>query len=385
MRINSFYLSSLLGFQKKILVLGMNKKHVFSFIGLVLTTFYQSLGQDSIQSPLKISAFIDTYYNFSANKPSNATIPYFVSMNRHNELTLNIAFVEFAYQKDRLRAKFTPGLGTYMESNYAQESPVFRNVVEANVGIKLFQNKDIWLDVGIMNAPYTYENHISKDQLIYTRTLAAEFSPYYLSGLKLFIPLHTKLNLGLYLINGWQQIQDVNAQKSFTSSLEYKISGRTQFNWTTYIGNEQSKQNPDFGVRYFSDFSVLYNIDGKFSFISGFYIGKQDRKATFAQTNSAYWWQGNTVVSYRLTPRFSLAGRVEYFNDPSQIQATSLNVGEKFQVFNSSLGLNVKLFDQALFRMETRYFSASKNVFQDQHDQFRKTDLWFVSSLSCWF
>jgi len=355
-------------------------------IGLMLVycTFFQiCFGQDTTQSALKISGYIDSYFNFSSNKPKDATIPYFVSMNRHNELTLNIAFVEFAYQKDRVRAKFTPGIGTYMEANYAQESSTFRNIVEANMGLKLFENKNIWLDVGILNSPYTYETPVSKDHFVYTRSMASEFSPYYLSGLKLTLSLHTKLNLGLYFVNGWQQIKDVNAGKSFGSSLEYKISSRTQFNWATYIGNEQSNSNPTFGMRYFSDFTLMYNLEKKFSLISGFYMGKQDFKEKL--TSSKYWWQGNVVINYNISPKFSVAARGEYFNDPDQIQATSLNVGEKFQVFNTSGGLNFKFFDQVMFRMEARYFSASRNVFQDQHGNFKKTDLWFVSSLSCWF
>ncbi|NJN00112.1 MAG: outer membrane beta-barrel protein, partial [Phormidesmis sp. RL_2_1] len=53
---------------------------------------------------------------------------------------------------------------------------------------QLFKNKQIWLDAGVFGSPYTNESAISKDHLMYTRSFAPEYVPYYLAGVKLSVP-----------------------------------------------------------------------------------------------------------------------------------------------------------------------------------------------------
>ena len=166
------------------------------------------------QGKVTVEGYIDTYYAYDFNKPASGNRPYSVSMARHNEFTINLAYVSVKYSSSRLRGKFVPGFGTYMNANYTNESSSLRNIVEASAGVKLWKNKNVWLDVGVFGSPYTNESAISKDHLAYTRSFAPEYVPYYLSGVKLSVPLSAKLNAYFYLLNGWQQIQDVNNNKS---------------------------------------------------------------------------------------------------------------------------------------------------------------------------
>lgn len=87
-------------------------------------------------------------------------------MARHNELNINLAYISVKHSSPRIRAKFVPCFGSYINANYALEQGTLRNVVEGNIGIKLFKNREIWLDVGVLGSPYTNESAISKDHLI---------------------------------------------------------------------------------------------------------------------------------------------------------------------------------------------------------------------------
>ena len=173
-----------------------------------LTSFSQVINTATMDSTdykvkgrVTVEGYVDSYYAFNFNKPSGGDIPYFVSMARHNEVNINLAFIDVKYSSQRVRARVVPGFGTYMNANYANESGSLKNLVEANAGIRLVKDKGIWLDVGVLGSPYTNESAVSKDHLAYTRSLAAENVPYYLSGIKATLPVSKKVSLYLFLIN----------------------------------------------------------------------------------------------------------------------------------------------------------------------------------------
>lgn len=334
--------------------------------------------KDSTEDKLKFEAFLDVYYGFNGAQTAQGEIPYFVSMNRENEFSLNLAYLSVSFTTNRVRSKFTPAIGSYMNSNYAAEKNTFKNVLEANVGIKLAKNKNWWLDVGVLGSPYTNENTISSDHISYSRSLAAEYVPYYLCGAKFSIPLSKKINAYLYLLNGWQQIHDVNKAKSLGTQVEYKANSKHLFNWNTYFGNEKSDLNPTYRNRFFTDIFWTYNLDGKTSFSSCVYLGLQEKTTSSYSKN--IWYQGNFLARYNFTNKTSLSARLEYFKDNNEILLQSINPAiNQFDALGASLGLNVRLDKRVLFRLEARYLKSSKNIFVEKNN-FVDYNYWFLSS-----
>ncbi len=212
---------------------------------------------DSYSGKLTLEGYLDTYFVYDFNKPPSGDRPYFVSMSRHSEMSINLAFLALNYSSSRVRARLAPGFGTYMNTNYANEPGTLKNILEGYGGVKPWKNRNIWIDVGVFNAPYTNEGAISKGHLCYTRSFSSEYSPYYLSGIKITLPLSQKLNAYLFMINGWQQIQDQNNGKSIGTQLEYRPSEFWMINWSTYVGNEESSSRPEFRTRFFRTFTLL--------------------------------------------------------------------------------------------------------------------------------
>jgi hypothetical protein len=71
------------------------------------------------------------------------------SHNRNNEVNLNLGFVKANYETEKLRANVALGVGTYMNSNYAAEPGVLKNIYEANVGVKISKTKIFGLMPGL--------------------------------------------------------------------------------------------------------------------------------------------------------------------------------------------------------------------------------------------
>jgi len=337
------------------------------------STYFQNNGKVTVEG------YIDAYYAYDFNKPSSGDRPYFVSMARHNEITINLAYMEIKYTSSRVRGHLVPGFGTYMNANYANEPGSLKYLVEATAGVKLWRNRNIWMDVGIFGSPYTNENAISKDHLAYTRSFAPEYVPYYLSGVKLSMPLSNKINGYFYLINGWQQIQDVNSNKSIGTQLEYKPSDFLLINWNTYVGNEQSTLHTQFRNRYFTDLYFIYT-KGKWSATSCYYIGLQQRN----NEKDALWWQANIIGRYYLTDKLSMTGRLEYFNDPDQVHISPITGISGFSSYSSSLGVNLKLAENILFRAEGRTFFSSKEVYERNGEPVKNSNL-ITTNVTLWF
>jgi len=336
------------------------------------------------KTKIEISAYLDFYYGNTFNS-QNESVPYFVSNNSNNAFNVNLAFIDFKYTSKGIRFKFTPGFGTYMNANYANEPTTLKHLLEATMGVRLSHKRDIWLDVGILNSPYTNETAISRDHLMYTRSLAPENVPYYLSGVKLSIPLSNKITFYTYLINGWQQIKDNNNGKSIGTQIEYKPNAKHTLNWNTYMGDERSLSAPQYRTRYFSDIFYIYNPDGKLSLTSCIYLGNQ-QKLIGSTTSNHYWWQANAIARYKLTDRLAISGRVEYFDDPEYLIVSALSdAAPKFSVLSESISLSYKVHDNAMFRVEGRYFDATDNIFTTNDNQPSSNMFWMVSNLTMWF
>jgi len=341
---------------------------------------------DSLETgKVKIGGLIDTYYGYDFNKPVTSDRAYCVSSPRHNEININLAYIEVQYINERVRGRLVPGFGTYINSNYANEKGTLKNLIEANVGVRLSKKRDIWVDAGVFGSPYTNETAISKDHLMYTRSFSPEYTPYYLAGVKISSPIGKKLKAYAYIINGWQVINDVNNPLSVGTQLEYRPNDKLLINWDTYIGDEYSVQTPDYKTRYFTDVYAIYNSGKRFSLTSCAYIGLQDKKDTLGNRSQPYWWQANVIGNWKFNKSISLSGRLEYFNDLHSVLVTPITTVSGFDCGSAGLCMNVKIGNNALFRLEGRTFYSGRNMFIGPKEQETKTSNLLITNLTVWF
>jgi len=346
----------------------------------VVNTATMDTVETTVIGRVGIGGYVDSYYSYNFNKPVDGVNPYFVSSARNNEFTINLAYVDIRYRSKYMRARFVPGFGTYMDANYKNEPGSLKNMVEANVGVLVSEKRKIWLDVGVLGSPYTNESAISKDHLMYTRSFAPENVPYYVTGIKLSVPLSSKINAYLYIMNGWQVIQDNNDGKSVGTQLEYRPNKTMLFNWNTYIGDERSAQHLDFRMRYFNDFYWIFNNGGKFSATSCFYFGYQQK----ATSSTASWWTANFIGNYAFNESVSLSGRIEYYDDNGAL-LNSITGTPGFKAASAGTCLNFKLHRLALLRFEARRFFSAENVYLDANQSPSKGATLLVGSLTAWF
>ncbi|MFM8346720.1 MAG: outer membrane beta-barrel protein [Bacteroidota bacterium] len=315
----------------------------------------------------KVEGYLDLFYSVSSNTSKAGTIPYFVSSARINRLAVNKVFLALRYNGDRFRSAFIPAVGTYMTDNYVLEKGLARYLVEANAGIKLSKQKEVWLDAGVMESPFTNESAISGNQWMYTRSFAPEYVPYYLTGLRLSMPLSSKTGMRLWLLNGWQQIIDQNNHPAFAVGLDWRPSQEVDVVSNFFLGDERSALRPEFRTRFLKDLYITWRPRKHFRIATCLYYGVQQRVGG----SGANWFQANLTARQRIAEGIQLAVRAEYFHDPDMVMITALNA-DGFRGGSIGTCLDVRLFHKTTFRMDLRRFSSPQAIFPEDKSGFRR-------------
>ncbi len=304
----------------------------------------QSSKRDSV---FQIHGGIDYYFGSQLNDLDKDVVPIYVSNNQLNRASINLAMIEMTYQPfTNFRVQFTPGFGSYMNANYSLENKNLRWIYESYVGFKPSKKRNEWVDIGVFSSPYTYETAKSWDQSLYTRSIAPEYVPYYLLGVRYKRKINERFHLTTFLLNGWQRIEIQRKIPSLGTQLEYS-KGKNYVSWTTYQGNEKTETQPDLGYRAFTEISWIYTFQ-KLKLFSCLYGGMQYRSS-----KPFFWGQVNVAIEYKLLKKLFFNARIEHFLDPSNVQITQVDK-PGFNCSGLSLGTQWWLTDHLSVRMETK-------------------------------
>jgi len=328
----------------------------------------QAIAQDTISTekpktnPLTFSGYIDAFYSYDFNKPSNHERPGFIyNYNKHNEVNLNLGLFKVAYATENVRANLAVMVGTYPQYNMSAEQGLLKNIYEANVGVKISKNNNLWVDAGVMPSHIGFEGAIGKDNWTLTRSILAENSPYYEAGVKIgYTSKNDKLYAAAMYLNGWQRIQKVpgNQTPAFGTQLTIKPSGKVTLNWSTYIGNEQPDSTRQW--RYFNNIYGVFQLTDKFGLTAGFDMGHQQKSKGSSSYNS--WYTPVLIARYAPNERIRIAARGEYYADKKGvIIATGTPNG--FKTFGYSANLDYLPAQNVMFRVEGRAFNSKDNIF----------------------
>jgi hypothetical protein len=359
---------------------------VYGLMALLLFNFslFAQLVDTTKAGVFRLGGGLDAYYALNLRDVKSNNIPYFVSSARNNEFNINLAYLDFTFESEHIKFRFAPGVGTYMNANYAAEPGLLKIPLEAKGAVRLSKKKAVWMEFGVLGSPYTNENPFSREQLMYSRSLAPEYVPYYMCGVRVSSQLTDKLKLSAFVINGWQQIRDVNDGKSLGTTLEYKTGKQSTLFWNTYVGSERSSQHTDFRNRYFTDVYWVFQGTSKWSFSSCVYLGSQQRQLTTLV--SQLWWQANAMARYSLGKWGAISARAEYFHDPYGIQIQPITTANGFKSFGYSLGYSIPIESNAMIRFEMKdLVSNGKGLFYDKNNVAIKSMPLLFANLTVWF
>ena len=331
---------------------------------------------DSLKSNLTISGYIESYYTYDINKPEDHKRPTFIySHNRSNEFSVNLAMLKAAYDGERVRSNLAIAVGSYMNANYAGEEGVWKNVYEANVGFKLLENHELWIDAGVLPSHIGGESAIGLDNISLSRSLAAENSPYFETGARLsYTTKDSKLYLAAVGLNGWQRIQLPNTSKnmSFGHQIQYKPVESVVLNSSSYIGDEGSDS-----LRFFHDLYVQVAVNDKMNILANWDYGMQNQPLL---SKNYHWWNAGIQANYAIGPKVKMNARLEYFNDEDGVVFGRYGeVGTN--ILGYSAGFDVDLYKGLIWRTEVRNLNSSEKIFVNNQSELKSNSTTISTAL----
>lgn len=347
---------------------------------LVLVLLFETknaFAQDSTKrTPIEFEFFADLYYAFDFNQPPDHNRPDFVySHHRHNEFQLNLAYLKVKWSDSTIRANLSLMTGTYAQVNLSHEPSLFRMIHEANIGIRLSKKRKLWLDAGVLPSHIGFESANQLECLNLTRSVLADNSPYYETGIKFNVESsNEKWNWSLLALNGWQRMQRQvgNSAPAFGHQIQWKPSKKWGLNSSSFVGTI----HPDSirKMRYFHNFYAKFE-GNRSSFIAGIDYGIEQQ----AKNSRAYhpWFSLVGIGQYKWNNKWASSLRLEWYSDKHQVQLASLS---PVQLLGTSINLDYKISNYCTFRTEIKYWNLLEGTFENQ-----ATQNWvWTSSLTFW-
>ena len=357
-------------------------KRVPSFIGLAIIGLALPLGAQAVAEGVRVGAFVDVYGAWDFSRPPSIDRAYTTQPARHAELNVNLAHVDVRLDRATVRGRLALQAGTSVQSNYSGEPRIgsvsgpdlSRLIQEATVGVR--PAAALWLDGGVFFSHIGQESWISRDNPVYSRSLIADYTPYYSAGVRAIWQATPTLAVHLHLVNGWQIISESNDEKSAGVRIEYAPSPSLLLGYSNMVGNEL----PDSVSARMRVFNQVFAR-----------VGRSDRTALWMTADYGFQeavaggsdrWYGVALVGrHPLSVRVAVNGRVERYSDPDQVIVPSLGAGG-FETTGASLGIDVTTAGGVLWRTELRGFRGDRPLYPNRAGGLDQTFGFFVTSLA---
>lgn len=320
------------------------------------------------ESPEEItfSGYVDTYYAHDFNHLPTRYRPYTTQPYYSDEVALNLGYVDVKVDTGTYHGRLAAQYGSSVIANYAGEpDEFFRYIQEGYAGLDIGER--LVIDAGIFFSHIGVENWVSRDNYTPSRSLIADYSPCYQTGVRIKYQISKPLSAHLHIVRGWQNMS-ASTDPALGTQLSYILNDTVTFTHntlTTYID----------GTRVFNDFIVKAQFTEAFGVQASYDLGIQERP----DDTTALWRGWAITPHYTINTMFAVAGRVEQFYDPHGVVVESLS-GSSFNATGLSVNLDTTLLPGLVWRNEYRAFISTNDVFP-RRDGFSASDSFICTSL----
>lgn len=347
--------------------------------GIFSSKLMAQVGAVNPKFKLTVSGYTEAYFisDFKHTQKGERQTFYY-NYNRNKQLQFNQSILKFNISSPKIAMNLALHAGTYVQDNYASASNFAKHILEANINVSLNHKKTIYLTAGIIPSHLGFESSVAFDNWNLTRSLLAEQSPYYETGLKFTYKPNEKYEFATLFLNGWQKINPLNfkAMRSLGTQFKYTPNANVNFNWSLYAGSESRGVFSDF--RIFNNFYSQLNLNKRWRMLLGFDIGLQQK---YQQANEYNFWYSPIFISqFSFNDKLKAAIRFERYQDKKNIIVA---VAENTAFVANGLSLNTDYFitPNLLCRIELRGLYSSSNTFRSDVGSI-KNNRFFATSMA---
>lgn len=328
-------------------------------LGLLVPNFvFSQFNKDSIH----FSGYTEIYFSQDQHIWEDHERPDFLySHTSTNHFALNTAVIDFKYSSERVKTQLSLVEGTYANKVTSAEPIGFGALYVGNISYRLSASKNLWLQAGVFQSHIGLESAIGFSNLSLTRSLAAENSPYYESGLNLqYASNNNKWFASLLLLNGWQTMTLTPQQRrpDIGSQIQFKPNSKITLNHSTYFGEVAVLDSSQ--TRFYQNFYAQVQLKDKWTIQCQADYGMQE---TGSNGLNKSWMTGFVGISYQLNEKLALVGRAEMLRDKNNMVITGVNN----DLWGYSFNLNYLLDKHLMLRAEWRNITSNSYTFSFQN------------------
>lgn len=185
-------------------------------------------------STFTVGGYVEAYYSYNFNNPSNGLTNLRAFDNRHNAITLQNLVADLGWEYDAVYAAGAIQFGQVGETYYGVSEPSLRGSSGASPGgAEVFKHiqkaylgwgptKALRLEAGLFISPLGPESMPTHENWTWSHSNLFFGLPFYHSGIRAGYDLSKQHNVRLGVYNGWNNALDNNAEKSV--ALEYTFT-----------------------------------------------------------------------------------------------------------------------------------------------------------------
>jgi hypothetical protein len=313
---------------------------------------------------LDFSGYIDGYYSYNANRPSNSANGQVNDLYNFNDKTdqfnLSAAKLTVNHDPDPIGAHIDILFGrTNVLIHSATDQSTDNYIEQAYISAKPPKVHGTELDFGQFVTSAGAEVIEAKDDWNYSRSLLFAWAiPYYHFGLRTNTPVTKTWSAGLQVVNGWNDVVANNG--GVTAGLTSALT-EPKFGWALNYYTGPQNTDSQKGYRNLIDTTVTLTPTSKLSAYINYDYGQNHAEVPFDEgeefTQSLHWQGVAFAARGQITGKSALAARYEYFAD----QGFETGVDQHVQEFTGTY--EYKWLAGLLMRTEFRHDWSNQAFF----------------------
>ena len=314
-------------------------------------------------STFSITGYVDAYYAYYTDSVGPKNFQKFPTVSpRSNTPSLNTAQLTLQYNADKIRGMAAFHFGDIAAATWAPAP--YNNIMEAHIGVKVFSK--LWIDAGLFRSHFGTEFLLPSENITSSVAVGTFYEPYYESGIRLNFDPTAKLEINLFLLNGYNVFVDNNNKKSFGMGITYALGANGGIGYTNYIGDDSQPGDSISHLRIHQNLFLNYQVHKiKLQVGGDFCLQQNSDLATERKTASMY--SALATVRYQCAKRLGIYARGEIFQDPDGYMSTIITDYEGkqtgYKLWGVTAGLEFKPTDESYIKLEGRRLQMDQNQY----------------------
>jgi hypothetical protein len=330
-------------------------------------------GIASVLGGATLNGLVDGYYNYNFNTPATHTTPLHLFDNAANQFGLNlieVGLVKTPAADSRLGYNVTLGFGNAMNVVNSSDPAGLgfaQYLKEGYLSYLAPVGKGLQFDFGKFVTPNGAEVIESNQNWNYSRSVLFYYAiPFYHMGLRAKYTFNDKFALTGYVVNGWNNLTEPYGTGK-TGGLSLAWTPNKKFSFTeTWMGGPGATTADPKTWRNLLDTVAQYNLTSKATLMANVDYGRSERFAGL--TKPSEWYGAAGYVKYQFDPKWAVAARYEYYNDPDGVTTGSFLTNGSFDFTRQHIQevtgtVERKVAQHLITRLEFRHDMANQATF----------------------